>query len=104
MIDINKLTLKAQEALMQAQRAATEHGNSQIESDHLLAALLSAQEGLALSVLKKLGVPEAELRRETEQRIGRLPKVTGGVGQAALSPPAQRRPGIGFERSRGPEG
>jgi ATP-dependent Clp protease ATP-binding subunit ClpB len=85
MIDINKMTIKAQEALIAAQRAASDHGNPQIEPDHLFWALLKAQESLAVSLLKKMGIAEVELQRETEERIRKMPKVTGGVGQIGLS-------------------
>jgi len=40
MIDINKFTIKAQEALQSGQRLASEYGNQQMEPEHLLATLL----------------------------------------------------------------
>ncbi|MCK5147418.1 ATP-dependent chaperone ClpB [bacterium] len=85
MIDYNKLTIKLQEALLQAQRTASDHGNSQIEPDHLFMALLAAPESLVVSVLKKMGIPKAELLRNTELRIGRMPTVRSGVRQLGFS-------------------
>ena len=86
MIDINRLTIKAQEALMQAQRTAGEHGHTQIEPDHLFLALLDRPESLVASVLKKMGVSVSALQRESQLRMERFPRVSGGVGQVGLSP------------------
>jgi len=86
MIDMNRVTIKAQEALVNAQRLAGEHGNPQIEPDHLFLALLQMPESLVTSVLKKMGVTASELLRETQLRVDRLPKVSGGVGQIGMGP------------------
>lgn len=85
MIDINRFTIKAQEALQKAQRLAGEYGNQQIEPEHLLLGLLEDREGLASSVLKKLGVSLETVDRKLKEAVERLPKVSGGVGQVYLS-------------------
>ena len=86
MIDINKLTIKGQEALQRAQRLAGEHGNQQMEPEHLLASMLEDREGLVSSILKKLGIPVEEVRNQIQEGVERLPKVSGeGVGQVYLS-------------------
>jgi len=85
MFDINKLTIKAQEALQRAQRIAGDSGQQQIESEHLLLGLLEDREGLTVSVLKKTGVAAAEIEASVRKEIDRLPKVTGGIGQVYLS-------------------
>ena len=86
MIDINKFTIKAQEALQKAQRLANEHGNQQIEAEHLLTGLLEDREGLVSSVLKKLGVPVEPIAQKLTEEVGRLVKVSGGgVGQVTIS-------------------
>jgi ATP-dependent Clp protease ATP-binding subunit ClpB len=86
MIDIDKFTVKAQEALQKAQRSASEHGHPQIEPEHLLSSLLESKEGLVVSILKKMGVHVEGIQERMQQEIQRLPKVTGGVGQIGISP------------------
>ncbi|MFN9852732.1 MAG: Clp protease N-terminal domain-containing protein, partial [Planctomycetota bacterium] len=54
---MDKLTIKAQEALVGAQTAATTFGNPEIEGFHLLAALLQDQSGVVVPLLKKIGAP-----------------------------------------------
>ncbi len=85
MIDINKFTLKAQEALQKAQQSAGEHGNQQIEPVHLLSALLEDREGLVPSIFKKLGVSSETTHSGAAEEIKRLPKVSGGIGQVYMS-------------------
>ncbi|MFP5298286.1 MAG: Clp protease N-terminal domain-containing protein, partial [Actinomycetota bacterium] len=53
-MDINKLTLKSQEALAEAQRLARDNNNQQVETGHLLMALLGQTEGLILPLLQKI--------------------------------------------------
>ncbi|MBN2356548.1 hypothetical protein JXO59_10565, partial [candidate division KSB1 bacterium] len=55
MISMDKLTLKAQEALSKAQQVALERSHQQIEPLHILSALLAQQEGIVRSLLKKIG-------------------------------------------------
>ena len=86
MIDIDKFTVKVQEALQKAQRLASEHGHPQIEPEHLLSTLLESKEGLVVSILKKMGVHVEGIQERMQQEIQRLPKVTGGVGQIGISP------------------
>ena len=60
---MDKLTIKSQEAVSEAQSLATARGHSTIETAHLLCSLLAQPEGSTVPVLQKLGVPSA-LRRE----------------------------------------
>ncbi len=73
----DKFTIKAQELIQQAQSLASQHGNQQIEPEHLLYAMLKAPEGIAANVLMKLGVAPDIILSDTEQRIDQLPKVSG---------------------------
>ena len=61
MIDPKKLTEKSQEAIISAQQRATENGHSQIDVEHIAAALLEQQGGVVPSVLTALGVQPAQL-------------------------------------------
>src|ERR1700683_2381470 len=82
---LDKLTIKAQEALQEAQEVAARHDHQQIEPLHLLAALLGQSDGVVRPLLTRLGVPPETLSRDIEQGLERLPKVTG-VGQQHIGP------------------
>ena len=85
----DKLTLKGQEALSEAQSLATSRGHSQIGAAHLLRALLDQPEGAVVPILQKLGVALEPLRQGLEAQLARLPKVSGG-SQPTLSPALSR--------------
>ena len=53
----DKLTMKSQEALQEAQTAATRFGHQQVDGEHLLMALLEQSDGLAPRLLRKMDVP-----------------------------------------------
>ena len=80
----DKLTLKAQEALVESERLASEHAHPQIEPEHLLRVLLDQAEGVIPPVLSKLGVGREVLSGEIEKALARLPKVQG-VGNRPIS-------------------
>lgn len=80
----DKLTLKAQEALVESERLASEHSHPQIEPEHLLRVLLDQAEGVIPPVLSKLGVGREVLSGEIEKALARLPKVQG-VGNRPIS-------------------
>src|SRR5579875_3402184 len=77
-MDFNRLTEKSQEAIRQAQTTAIDHGNQQVDVEHLLLALLEQEGGLAPSILLRADVPLEGLHRRLEQEIEKLPKVSGG--------------------------
>ena len=85
----DKLTIKGQEALSEAQNTAVSRGHSQIEPAHLLGALLSQPEGSTLPVLQKLGVAPQPLLERVEELLSQIPKVTGGA-QPQLSSATSR--------------
>src|SRR5437764_4976562 len=84
-INPNKLTVKSQEALQAAIEIASNYGNSQIEPEHLLAALVQDSEGVVVSLLRKLGVNVDQMRIRMTGLVEKLPKVTGvgGTTQSA---------------------
>jgi ATP-dependent Clp protease ATP-binding subunit ClpB len=75
----DKLTIRSQEALAEAQNLAASRGHSEITPAHILCALLGQPEGSAVPVLQKLGVPIDILLGETEKLLEGLPKVSGGA-------------------------
>ena len=79
-MDINRLTEKTKEALQAAQSDALRRGNQQLDVEHLLAALLTQEGGLAASVLKRAGASVETLAARLDQDLDRLPKVSGPTG------------------------
>jgi ATP-dependent Clp protease ATP-binding subunit ClpB len=81
----DKFTVKAQEAVQRANELASEHGNPELMPAHLLAALVEDKEGIVPPVLEKIGIGAQAVLHETYREIEKLPKVSGGAAQAALS-------------------
>jgi ATP-dependent Clp protease ATP-binding subunit ClpB len=79
-MDINRFTEKLQEAIRSAQSKAIRYGNQQIDVEHLLAALLEQEGGLAPSILTKAGIGVEPLTARLEAELDRLPKVSGPGG------------------------
>ena len=85
---LDKLTVKAQEALQAAQGIADEASSQVIEVEHLLKALLDAAEGIVRPIVQKVGADPDALSAEVGEAIERAPKVTGGgvSGPAGIGP------------------
>ncbi len=73
-----KLTVKSQEAVAAAQSLAQSEGHAELDSLHLLHALLEDKEGVVVPLLKKIGTNVEQLRSMCTSEIGRLPRVSGG--------------------------
>jgi ATP-dependent Clp protease ATP-binding subunit ClpB len=87
-MDPNRLTTKSSEALHDAQAKAVRLGHTEVDAEHLLAALLEQPEGLVPRLLAQSSVDADKLRAELEDGLARLPKVSGpGVppGQVAIT-------------------
>jgi len=78
---LDKLTVKAQEALQTAQSLASERGHQSIEPEHLLRALIDQKDGVVAPILGKLGVRAETLASQLDAAIEKLPQVRGGSGQ-----------------------
>ena len=76
-MNADKFTQKSIEAIREAQSIATENGNNNVGEEHLLAALLSQNGGLAGEIIKNIGASPETLLSKTEEEISRLPKVSG---------------------------
>lgn len=81
--DPNKFTESAWNAIVQAVEITKQQQQQQIESEHLLLALLNA-EGLAHSILRRLNIHPQQLRDKVEALVRRNPRVTGGDGQVYI--------------------
>ena len=84
---MDKLTIKSQEAVQEAQRLAERKGNQELQPEHLLFALLDDKEGIAFQILTRLGVDSNALQRDVEEEIEKFPKVLGATpaGQIYIS-------------------
>ncbi len=82
MLDSNKLTQKAQEALQAAQAIAVRLSHQEVDGEHVLMALLEQEEGLAPRLFERMGVRLAEVKAQVEQALDRLPKVQGSTTEA----------------------
>ena len=76
-MDLQRLTEKSQEALRSAQGLASRRGHQGVGVEHLLAALLEDEGGLAGRVLQKAGTDEKNLRESVERALEKLPQVSG---------------------------
>ena len=84
--NINKLTLKSQEALQIAQEIASNYSNQLIEPEHILAALIQDSNGLVSSLVLKLGVNKESFQIKLGELLENLPKVSGSlIGNQSLS-------------------
>ncbi|HPC94432.1 MAG TPA: ATP-dependent chaperone ClpB [Sedimentisphaerales bacterium] len=72
----DKFTLKAQEALATAQQIAMARSHTILSPLHLLSAVLSDDESLAVMILKKIGVNIGRVRQMTDSELGRLAQGT----------------------------
>jgi ATP-dependent Clp protease ATP-binding subunit ClpB len=81
----DKLTVKSQEAIQQAQKRAAELGNPEVRPVHLLLALIEDREGVIPSVLGKIGVPTERLESDLHAIEEKLPRVAGAAAEPGLS-------------------
>jgi ATP-dependent Clp protease ATP-binding subunit ClpB len=76
-VDPNRLTEKSQEALQNAQSRALRLGHTEVDTEHLLAALLEQPEGLVPRLVDRAQIDSEALRRAVEQRLEGRPRVSG---------------------------
>ncbi|MEA2032662.1 MAG: ATP-dependent chaperone ClpB [Euryarchaeota archaeon] len=77
---LDKLTLKAQEALQEAKNIADKYNHQQIDVEHLLLALVEQSEGIVVPILQKIGVDIDQLKSRLAEHLSSLPQVSGGGG------------------------
>ncbi|MFN5186388.1 MAG: Clp protease N-terminal domain-containing protein, partial [Planctomycetota bacterium] len=89
---MDKLTIKAQEAIVGAQSLAASQGNPEIEGLHLLSTLLEDPAGVVVALLKKIGTQLDKLQSTTASELQRLPRSSNS-----------RQPGISASLQKGLE-
>ncbi len=83
-MDTNKLTEMSRQALQDAQAQARRRSQVEVETWHLLAALLSQENGIVPGILEKLNITLGAAQLAAEREIDRLPKVTGSVDTSKI--------------------
>lgn len=95
---LDKLTVKAQEALSSSQELAMAHHHAEVTPEHLLVALLEQDGGIVPRILGKLGADPRVVRADLDRVLDKRPKVHGAALDATISraykdprPPPRRR-------------
>jgi len=78
-MNLQKLTIKSQEAIQNAQEIASSYGNQIIEPEHLLAALVQDADGTVPPILQKCGANLQYVKIKLNELLDRLPKITGAA-------------------------
>ncbi len=76
-MQLDKLTIKSQEALQSAQRVAHDYSHQEMDCEHLLLAMLDQSDSLIPELLEKIGVPPTKLKPDLEAELARRHKVQG---------------------------
>jgi len=76
-MNLNKFTLKAQEAIQSALEMAASRNQQAIEPTHILKALLDDKDGITTTILKKIGINTDSLNRKLDDDIRKLPVIKG---------------------------
>jgi ATP-dependent Clp protease ATP-binding subunit ClpB len=82
-MDIEKLTIKVQQSMNEAQLAAVRHNHQQVDDIHLFYALIAEDDGLIPNILSKMGVDIRGLRNDVNAALDRMPKVLGEGAQSS---------------------
>ncbi len=78
-MDPNKLTVMSRSAVEEGQNQARRRSHNEVETWHLLAALLTQEGGIVPALIEKLGLTAGAMQLAAERELDRLPKVTGSV-------------------------
>ncbi|HEX7677640.1 MAG TPA: ATP-dependent chaperone ClpB [Thermoanaerobaculia bacterium] len=80
-MNYNKLTVKAQEAVAEAQNLARGAGNPEVTPEHLLIALLRQEGGIVVPILTKLGLQAGQIETETAAEVAKYSRVGGASAE-----------------------
>ena len=84
-MNINTLTIKAQEALQQSVALARRGGQQAVAPAHLLTVLISEDDSLSAFLLSRVGVNNSTLRQDVANSLESLPRVSGADGESYFS-------------------
>ncbi len=89
-MNLEKCTLKTREAIQESTSIAQRGDHAQIETDHILYALLTQEGGVIPPLVERIGVSPDSLLAELEERLNRKPRVHGEATQLSFSPSAAK--------------
>ena len=81
-MDISRFTLKAQDALGEAQNLALMRNHQEVDAEHLALVLLRQKDGLVPGIISKMGIAPEKLAADVEQLLEKKPAVTGSGADA----------------------
>ena len=76
-MDINRMTVKSQEALQMAQNIAVQRGHQEIGTEHIMVALLANETDLIPRLLNSMNIPISTIKSRLDDILARLPRVSG---------------------------
>ncbi len=82
---LDKFTVKAQEAIAEANELALKMNHQEIKTEHLLLVLLKQQEGVVGAIVKKLGVNISAIENKIQELLNNFARVYGALGQIYIS-------------------
>lgn len=94
-MDLNRYTNKAHQALLGAQSLAIEYGHTMVEPVHILAGLLTQEDGVAPQLIAKIGANSDVIMDKMQARLEALPYVSNNTGDISMS----RQTGDVFNRA-----
>ncbi|MCS6991011.1 MAG: ATP-dependent chaperone ClpB [Chitinophagales bacterium] len=80
-MNLNKFTIKSQEAIQKAQELAMSNQHQQIDTSHLLKGMMLVDENVLSYIMKKAGINTALVEREVDKLIDKLPRVSNATQQ-----------------------
>ena len=89
-MNLDRFTLKAQEAIQRTAQLGREEGHPELTPEHLALSLVSQDGGTVPALLDRIGVPVPALAADLEAALKKLPRVTGEEHEPRLSPPLVR--------------
>jgi len=94
MLRLDRFTERAQDAAQRAVEIMSRYGHTQVDTEHLLLALLEQPEGVIPQILEQLGVDVAQVQQRLDDVLRASPKAGvyggGGVGQVFITPRVKR--------------
>lgn len=82
---LDKFAMTAQEALQESVSIASDNQASEVSPLHLLKALLDSDERNLDSIIERVGADPVQLKAQTDEKVDKLPRVSGDVGEVGLS-------------------
>ena len=96
----DRMTIKLQEALSDAQSYCEQESQQSLECEHLILSLLKESDGIGTALIKKVGIDPAQVQQKLEEQRKKYATVTSGGAQIYLSPSLKDVMDRGFEEAQ----